>query len=55
MNQYLLDTNICVYYLKGMFDLENKIRNVGLVNCYLSEITIIELLYSLDALLLHIR
>lgn len=48
MSQYLLDTNICVYYLKGQYDLENKILNVGLKSCYLSEITIAELLFGVE-------
>lgn len=33
MNQYLLDTNICIHYLKGHFDLKNKVRQIGRINC----------------------
>lgn len=25
--EYLLDTNICIYYFKGQFDLKEKIEN----------------------------
>ena len=48
MSQYLLDTNICIHFIKGEYDLENKIRKVGFYSCYLSEITIAELLYGVE-------
>ena len=48
MNQYLLDTNICVHYLKGEFDLRNKIAKIGYKSCYISEITLAELLYGVE-------
>lgn len=48
MSQYLLDTNICIHYLKGDFDLNSKVRQAGLDNCYISEITIAELLYGAE-------
>lgn len=37
MNQYLLDTNICIYFIKGLFDLESKFKEVGPENCFISE------------------
>ena len=46
MKQYLLDTNICIYLLKGLFDLDQKIEMVSTNNCFLSEITIAELKYG---------
>ena len=48
MSQYLLDTNICIHFLKGQYDLAHKIKTVGLSSCYLSEITIAELLYGVE-------
>lgn len=48
MSKYLLDTNICIHFIKGEYDLENKIRQVGFSSCYLSEITIAELLYGVE-------
>lgn len=45
---YLLDTNICIYLFKGQFDLERKIGKVGISSCYLSEITIAELLFGVE-------
>jgi len=48
LKQYLLDTNICIYLLKRLFDLESKIEAIGLNNCFLSEITIAELKYGAE-------
>ena len=47
MSRYLLDTNICIHFIKGDFGLENKVRQVGLPNCFISELTIAELLYGI--------
>lgn len=44
--KYLLDTNICIFYLKGKYDLQNKFNNIGIENCYISEITVAELKYG---------
>ena len=46
MKKYLLDTNICIFFLKGKYDLENKILKVGQSNCFVSEITIAEMYYG---------
>ena len=27
--KYLLDTNICIYYMKGLFNLNKKINRIG--------------------------
>ena len=48
MKGYLLDTNICVYFLNGKFDLEHKIEEVGIANCFISEVTIAELKYGVE-------
>ena len=42
----MLDTNICIHYLKGEFGIEARVRAAGLANCFLSEITIAELLFG---------
>lgn len=44
--RYLLDTNICTHYLKGEFDIATRVRMIGLQNCFLSEITVAELLFG---------
>ena len=43
MSQYLLDTNICVFYLRGKFDVDQRMDQVGWENCFISEITMLEL------------
>lgn len=48
MKKYLLDTDICIHFLKGEYELGKKVRSVGLNNCYLSEITILELTYGVE-------
>ncbi len=44
--KYLLDTDICIFFLKGKFNIYEKIKQVGVENCYISEITIAELKYG---------
>lgn len=46
MSGYLLDTNICIHLLNGDFNLAEKVEQVGLANCFISELTIAELLYG---------
>ena len=48
MKKYLLDTNICIYYLKGRYGLYSKIEEVGISNCFLSEITVAELKFGAE-------
>ncbi|WPP52364.1 type II toxin-antitoxin system VapC family toxin [Catalinimonas niigatensis] len=43
---YLLDTNICIYFLKGKFGLVKKFESVGFQNLYISEITVAELKFG---------
>ena len=46
--KYLLDTNICIYYLKGLYNLKEKINRIGSENCYISEITVAELKFGVE-------
>lgn len=48
MNKYLLDTNICIHFLKGEFNLIEKVRKIGIESCFVSEITIAELKYGIE-------
>jgi tRNA(fMet)-specific endonuclease VapC len=48
MKRYLLDTNICVFYLRGKFNIAQKIKDAGSENCFISEITILELEYGIE-------
>jgi tRNA(fMet)-specific endonuclease VapC len=48
LKKYLLDTNICIYFIKGQFELNKKIAEVGEQNCFISEITVAELKYGVE-------
>lgn len=48
VQKYLLDTNICIFLLRGKYDVDKKIDSVGLENCYISEITVAELKYGAE-------
>jgi tRNA(fMet)-specific endonuclease VapC len=48
VKKYLLDTNICAYFLNGKYNLEAKIDEVGFENCLVSEISIAELIYGVE-------
>lgn len=45
---YLLDTNICIYYFKGQFNLKDKIEKIGFGKFAISEITFAELFYGAE-------
>jgi len=46
--KFLLDTNICIYFLKGKYNLISKIEKIGEENCFISEITVAELKYGAE-------
>jgi tRNA(fMet)-specific endonuclease VapC len=46
LKKYLIDTNICIYYIKGKFDLIKKFEKVNPDNCFISEITLAELKFG---------
>ena len=48
MKKFLLDTNICIYLLKGLYNLDKKIEKVGITNCFICEITIAELKFGVE-------
>ena len=48
MKQYLLDTNVCVFLLRGQYAIDKKLDNIGLENCHISEITEAELKYGAE-------
>ena len=43
---YLLDTNICVFFLRNKYGIKDKIKQIGVERCCLSEIVVAELLYG---------
>lgn len=46
--QYLLDTSICVFFLRCKLNLGILIKKKGRENCYVSEITVVELFYGTE-------
>jgi len=44
--KYLLDTNICIFFFKGRYDIDKKLEEVGIENCYISVITLAELKFG---------
>ncbi len=46
--QYLLDTSICVFFLRGKLNLDDIFREKGRENCFISEITVVELRYGAE-------
>ncbi len=44
--KYLLDTSICVFFLRGKLNLDQHIKEHGRENCCISEITVAELRYG---------
>lgn len=48
MKKYLLDTNICIYAMRGKFNVAEKLMQVGTENCYISVITLAELEYGVE-------
>lgn len=48
MKKYLIDTDICIYYIKGRFGLKEKFELSDPENCYISEITLAELMFGVE-------
>lgn len=44
----MLDTNICVHFFRGKFNLLEKVKYVGLQKCAISEITLAELVFGAE-------
>ena len=42
----MLDTNICIYFIKGKFGLKEKFRSIKKENRFISEITLAELKFG---------
>lgn len=45
---YLLDTNICIHFFRGKYNLLEKLEKVGVENCAISEITLAELVFGAE-------
>lgn len=45
---YLLDTNICIHFFRGKYNLLSKLEEVGAESCAISEITLAELVFGAE-------
>lgn len=48
MKHYLLDTNICAFFLRQRYDIDKRIEEIGWENCCISDITVLELYYGAE-------
>ncbi len=46
--EYLLDTDICIHFFRGRFNLIHHFERVGLHTCAISEITLAELVFGAE-------
>ena len=46
--KYLIDTNICIHFFRGKFNLYEKLQEVKVENCAISEITLAELVFGAE-------
>jgi tRNA(fMet)-specific endonuclease VapC len=46
--KYLLDSNICIHFLIGKFNIIEKLNAVGIENCAIFEITLSELVFGAE-------
>lgn len=45
---YLLDSNICIYFLRGKKGVDSIIERIGWENCCISQMTFAELMYGAE-------
>jgi tRNA(fMet)-specific endonuclease VapC len=48
LKRYLIDTNTCIYFIKGLYDLKKKFEKANPDNCFISEITLAELKFGVE-------
>lgn len=48
MSRYLLDTNICIFYMKDAHGVSDHIRSLPLIDLVISEVTLAELMYGVS-------
>ncbi len=46
MRGYLLDTNICIFALRNMFNVNKRLEEIGSQACFVSDVTVMELRYG---------
>jgi tRNA(fMet)-specific endonuclease VapC len=48
MIRYILDTNICIFYLRGQFSFDKFIKGKWREHCCISEVTMLELYFGAE-------
>ncbi|MDR1938189.1 MAG: PIN domain-containing protein [Tannerellaceae bacterium] len=48
MIQYILDTNICIFYLRGQLRLDEFVKGKWREHCCISEVTVLELYFGAE-------
>ena len=43
---YMLDTNVCAFWLRDKYRVKDRVNAVGMENCYISELTVAELKFG---------
>ena len=46
--KYLLDSNICIHFFRGKYGIIDKLNEVEIENCAISEITLAELVFGAE-------
>ena len=46
--KYLIDSNICIHFFRGKYNIIDKLNSVELKNCAISEITLAELVFGAE-------
>jgi tRNA(fMet)-specific endonuclease VapC len=46
--KFLLDSNICIHFLRGKYNIIEKLNELGIDNCAISEITLAELVFGAE-------
>ena len=54
MRRYLLDTNMVIFLFKKRFEMNEKIKKVGIENCAISEVSVAELLFGVECSPIHL-
>ena len=46
MKGYLLDTNICIFAMRDMYGVNERLEEIGQQLCYVADVTVMELKYG---------
>lgn len=46
--KYLIDSNVCIHFFRGKYNIIEKFTEVGMQNCAISEITLAELVFGAE-------